>query len=119
MLRRRTILARRLRQEMTEAEKRLWRALRELDLPLRFRRQHPIGQYIADFACPSAKLVIELDGGQHAAQSEADDLRTVVLARNGYRVIRFWNGDVMRNLPGVLHVITSAIAQRPPHPPHR
>ena len=88
-----------------------------LNLPVRFRRQHPIGQYVADFACPSAKLVIELDGGQHAAQSDADDARTATLSRHGYHVIRFWNGDVMGNLSGVLHEISSEIAlPRPPHP---
>jgi len=117
MLRRKTIVARRLRRDSTEAEKRLWRGLRELDLLVRFRRQHPIGQCVADFACPRAKLAIELDGGQHAAQSDVDDARTAALARYGYRVIRFWNGDVMRNLPGVLHAISSEIAWPPPTSP--
>jgi very-short-patch-repair endonuclease len=120
MLRRKTAVARRLRRDTTEAEKRLWRGLRELDLRVRFRRQHPIGQYVADFACPSAKLAIELDGGQHAAQADADAARTATLVRHGYRVIRFWNGDVMGNLSGVLHAISIEIAPfRPPHPPHR
>ena len=104
-LRPRTQIARRLRRDATEVEQRLWRALRELPIEKRFRRQHPIGPYVVDFACPSRKLVIELDGGQHAAQQQADALRTTELARRGYRVIRFWNGDVIENLPGVLEII--------------
>src|SRR6202030_840629 len=86
----RTTRARRLRRDMTEAEKRLWRKLRELGLPWRFRRQHPIGRHIVDFACPAAKLVIELDGGQHAISLSADELRNREIAERGYRVIRFW-----------------------------
>ncbi len=101
----RTTLARRLRRDATEAEKRVWRALRELRLANRFRRQHPVGRHIVDFACPAAKLVIELDGGQHAVQSKADEERSLNTARHGYRVIRFWNGDVIDNLAGVLGVI--------------
>jgi BirA family biotin operon repressor/biotin-[acetyl-CoA-carboxylase] ligase len=90
---------------MTEAEKRLWRELRELGLPHRFRRQHPIGRHIVDFACPAAKLVIELDGGQHALQNSADEVRSSEIGSHGYRVIRFWNGDVMKNIEGVLETI--------------
>jgi very-short-patch-repair endonuclease len=94
-----------LRRDATEVEKRLWRALRELESPHRFRRQHPIGRYVVDFACPGLKLAIELDGGQHASQQEVDAVRTGAIARRGYRVIRFWNGDVINNLPGVLEFI--------------
>jgi len=94
---------------MTEAEKRRWRELREFGLPQRFRRQHPIGRYVVDFACPAAKLVIELDGGQHALRTNADELRSRQIARRGYRVIRFWNGDVMQNLAGVLETIRREI----------
>ena len=105
-LRRKTTVARRLRRDMTEAEKRLWRELRALPLPNRFRRQHPIGKKrIVDFACPAAKLAVELDGGQHAARNSADEARSREIARRGYRVIRFWNGDVMDNLAGVLETI--------------
>jgi very-short-patch-repair endonuclease len=86
-------------------ERQLWRALRELPTEYRFRRQHPIGRYVVDFACPGRKLAIELDGGQHAEQQQADALRTAQLACRGYRLIRFWNGDVIENLPGVLEVI--------------
>ena len=90
---------------MTEAERRLWHDLRELGLPHRFRRQHPIGGHIVDFACPAAKLVVELDGGRHANSSSADELRSREIARRGYRIIRFWNGDVMENIGGVLVTI--------------
>jgi len=76
-----------------------------LDNPHRFRRQHPIGQHIVDFACPGRKLVVELDGGQHAAQAAEDAVRTSEIARHGYRVIRFWNSDVVNNLQGVLERI--------------
>ena len=104
-LRQRTLTARRLRRDATDVENVLWRALREGFPHLRFRRQHPIGLYIVDFACPSQKLAIELDGGQHAGQAEADAARTAELARRGYRVIRFWNNDVLDNLAGVLERI--------------
>jgi very-short-patch-repair endonuclease len=104
-LRRRTHVARRLRCDATEAEKRLWWALRELPGKHRFRRQHPIGHRIVDFACPSQKLVIELDGGQHARHETMDEERTAELARHGYRVIRFWNNDVLGNTAGVVETI--------------
>jgi very-short-patch-repair endonuclease len=115
-LRPKTIIARKLRLNATDVERKLWRALRESGLPWRFRRQHPIGRYIADFACPARKLVIELDGGQHAAQEETDDVRTAELARYGYRVIRFWNNDVVENLDGVMETIKRALEAPPPHP---
>jgi very-short-patch-repair endonuclease len=104
-LRHRTAIARRLRRDMTEAEKRLWRGLRELRGPVRFRRQHPIGTSIVDFAFPAAKLAIELDGGQHALQGAQDDARSAEIGARGYRVIRFWNGEVMENLAGVLETV--------------
>jgi len=77
----------------------------ELPSKHRFRRQHPIGRHVVDFACPGLKLAIELDGGQHVSQGEADAARTSDIARHGYRVIRFWNGDVVTNLSGVLERI--------------
>ncbi|HEX9536041.1 MAG TPA: DUF559 domain-containing protein [Stellaceae bacterium] len=104
-VRKRTTLARRLRRDMTEAEKRLWRELRQFGLARRFRRQHPIGRHIVDFACPAAKPVVEIDGGQHALRGEEDQNRSIDLASHGYRVIRFWNGGVMENIGGVLETI--------------
>jgi BirA family biotin operon repressor/biotin-[acetyl-CoA-carboxylase] ligase len=99
-----------LRREATEVEKQLWRALRELRSEHRFRRQHPIGRHVVDFACPGRKLAIELDGGQHAVQEETDAARTSDIARYGYRVLRFWNSDVVDNLPGVLELIRQELA---------
>jgi very-short-patch-repair endonuclease len=79
----------------------LWRALRDSVLPYKFRRQHPIGRRIADFACPARKLAIELDGGQHAGDI-VDAARTDERATHGYRVIRFWNNELLENLDGAL-----------------
>jgi very-short-patch-repair endonuclease len=115
-LRPRTLIARRLRRDATDVERRLWRALCENELPWRFRRQYPIGRRIADFAYPARKLVIELDGGQHDARTAADDSRTAELSRYGYRVIRFWNTDVVENLEGVLETIRQALEVPPPLP---
>ena len=101
----RTRRARRLRRDATEIEKQLWHALRAAMADFRFRRQHPIGAFIVDFACPSRRLAIELDGGQHGDRQQADATRTEEIARRGYRVIRFWNNDVAHNLAGVLETI--------------
>jgi very-short-patch-repair endonuclease len=94
-----------LRRDATEAERQLWRALREQLPGYRFRRQHPIGRYVTDFACPACKLVVEIDGGQHALPQSQDATRTAELSRRGYRVIRFWNNEVMSNLAGVIETI--------------
>lgn len=104
-LRTRTTIARRLRRDATEVETRIWWKLREAFPSHRFRRQHPVGRHIVDFACPARKLAIELDGAQHALAQQADRLRTVELAQHGYRVIRFWNTDVLENPEGVLDTI--------------
>jgi very-short-patch-repair endonuclease len=115
-LRRRSLIARKLRAASTGTEHILWRALRER-LPLyKFRRQHPIGKRIADFTCPEKKLVIELDGSQHADETIADDRRTAELAASGYRVIRFWNNDVTKDLVAVLDTIYRELETAPPHP---
>jgi very-short-patch-repair endonuclease len=89
--------ARRLRAEMTDAERKLWSLLRRSSLQgFRFRRQIPIGRYVADFACMSQHLIVELDGGQHAERVDYDEGRTTWLAGVGYRVLRFWNGRSSR-----------------------
>ena len=115
-LRPKTVIARRLRRDSTDAEQLLWRKLRETFPAYRFRRQCPIGKYIADFACSARKLVIELDGGQHADRVAEDDQRTTGLAEHGYRVIRFWNNDVLRNNVGLLETIGQELVDSPPHP---
>jgi very-short-patch-repair endonuclease len=103
--------ARRLRREMTEAEQRLWRALREVFPDAHFRHQVPFGPYYADFASHGARLVLEVDGGQHGTEaSQAYDAeRTRFLEGEGYRVLRFWNNEVLGNLDGVLTVIAAQI----------
>lgn len=108
--RRLTLLARNLRNNPTEAEQRLWLELRTSRFAAaKFTRQHPIGDFIADFACRRLKLAIELDGGQHA-DSPTDANRTRVIEAHGYRVIRFWNNEVLGNIDGVLTVIAEEIA---------
>ena len=104
--------ARRLRQSSTEAERRLWSQLRGRNLEgWKFRRQEPIGPYFADFMCRRAKLVIEVDGGQHADSQISDEIRTRFLQSQGFRVMRFWNHDVLSNTNGVLTEITSTLAE--------
>jgi very-short-patch-repair endonuclease len=102
--------ARRLRRNSTVAEKRLWHALRSALPDFKWRRQMPIGPYIADFACFSAKLVIELDGGQHADACEQDAARTRAIQGQGYRVIRFWNTEVLENAEGVVGRIAEQLS---------
>ena len=97
--------ARRLRQNMTDAERRLWSALRDRRLSgYRFRRQFPIGHFIVDFACTQHRLIIEADGGQHA-DSQTDGARTAWLEGKGWRVLRFWNNDVLANTSSVIETI--------------
>ena len=99
---------------MTEAEQRLWSALRRRQLDgLRFRRQVPLGGFIVDLACYDARLVIELDGGQHAESEAEDAARSQWLEERGFRVLRFWNNDIFENLEGVLEVIRKSIAPDP------
>ena len=111
--------ARRLRRDMTDAERVMWALLREAFPDQHFRRQVPIRQYIADFASHRAKLIIEVDGGQHA--TEADAPRSAVMEEDGYQVIRFWNNDVIGNREGVYLTIAAALRDRHPHPtlPHQ
>lgn len=100
--------ARRLRREATIFERMLWSALRERLPGLRFRRQVPFGPYIADFASHRARLIVELDGDGHAFQIEADAVRTRFLEGEGYRVLRFWNAEIVENLDGVMETIGAA-----------
>ncbi|SNT62789.1 Very-short-patch-repair endonuclease [Tardiphaga sp. OK246] len=107
--------ARKLRAEPTNAERVLWPRLRH-DIAFagsHFRRQAPIGPFIVDFASRKARLVIELDGGQHDWQREADAKRTAYIEARGYRVLRFWNHDVLENIDGVLQVIQSVVTPIP------
>ena len=109
--------ARELRKRQTLAEAKLWYHLRRRALfGVKFRRQHPIGEYFVDFYCEEAKLAIELDGGGHAGQQQRtyDDARTAELKRQRIRVLRFWNNDVLQNTDGVLQRIGEAV--RPPSP---
>lgn len=102
--------ARRLRRDRTEAEDRLWYALRETLPAIKFRHQVPFGPYTADFASHSARLIIEVDGGQHAEARRYDAERTGFLEGEGYSVLRFWNNDVLQNADGVLAVISEALS---------
>jgi very-short-patch-repair endonuclease len=116
------IRARAMRAEPTVAERKLWWHLRHrLALPTsHFRRQVHLGRYIVDFASHSLKIVIEIDGGQHATQHKQDAMRTKFLESEGYRVLRFWNNEVLGNIDGVLEVIQSACLTTPtPAPPHK
>ena len=104
-----TGVARKLRGDMTDAERRLWSHLRASQLEgIRFTRQLPIGDYVVDFACRSARLAIELDGGQHS-NSTTDEARTRMIESHGWRVIRFWNNDVLENTDGVLTTIVEEL----------
>ena len=106
------IRARRLRRDMTEAEKAMWRLLREHFSEWHFRRQVPIRHFVADFASHRAKLVIEVDGGQH--ETEVDAPRSTIIESKGYRMIRFWNNEVLGNREGVHQAVAAAL--RDPHP---
>jgi very-short-patch-repair endonuclease len=99
--------ARKLRRRQTDAERTLW---------FKFRRQMPIDKYIVDFCCESARLIIELDGGQHAERREADRIRTAALEAKGYLVLRFWNNEVLDNIEGVVGSILETLSPSPPHP---
>jgi very-short-patch-repair endonuclease len=114
--------ARAMRLAPTDAERRLWWHLRHRLAVQRshFRRQVRLGHYIVDFACHELRAAIEIDGGQHAEQVARDAGRTKFLESQGYRVLRFWNNEVLANIDGVLEVIHSAILATPtPTPPHK
>jgi very-short-patch-repair endonuclease len=102
-----------LRHPQTEAEARLWAYLRAHRFEnIHFRRQHAIGRYIVDFCAPRKRIIIELDGSQHIDQSEYDDQRTAFLEAKGYRVLRFWNDAVMRDIEAVMLAIEVVLRDR-------
>jgi len=109
--------AKHLRHGQTDAERKLWMRLRARQVNgLKFRRQHPVGCYIVDFCCPECLLVVELDGGHHVSQAQADQRRTEYLNQLGYRVLRFWDHEVLADTEAVLQRIADVINNSSPHP---
>ena len=109
--------ARQLRHQLTPQERRLWYRLRDRRFArYKFRRQHPVGSYILDFACCTARLAVELDGGQHDERAGYDARRTAWLGLQGWRVLRFWNNEVMENEEAVLENILEALRSFVPSP---
>jgi len=98
-----------LRKKSTPAERKLWSRIRDDQLGVTFRRQHAVGNYIPDFCSPKARIIIELDGSQHLEQEEYDEERTKYLESLGYKVIRFWNNNVMKNIDSVILAIIHAM----------
>jgi very-short-patch-repair endonuclease len=110
-----SIKARYLRKNLTDAEQALWRDIRNRQLyGYKFRRQAPIGKYIVDFVCFEKRLIVELDGGQHAAQRDEDNRRSKWLESQGFKVLKFWNHDVLKQVEGIKEVI--ALNLIIPHP---
>ena len=104
--------ARSLRKNQTDVEQRIWQQLRNRRLlNHKFRRQFPIEPYIVDFVCLELKLIIELDGGQHADQLDYDQYRSQYLGQKGFKVLRFWNNEIIENNEGVLETIRLAILE--------
>ena len=116
-----TLRARELRRDSTEAEKLLWRRLRNRQVGgLKFRRQEQIGSYVVDFFCLERGLIVEVDGGQHAKGNVRDAARTEWLKDRGYRVTRFWNNEVVGNTDGVIEMISRAAEEtKAPSPSRR
>jgi len=113
-------IARNLRKQATKAETLLWGKLKMRQMQgFKFRRQQPIGPYIVDFVTFEKKLVIELDGGQHAMEREKDEKRDACLKGQGYEVLRFWDNQVFENLDGVLEVIKTKLLSPSPNPSHK
>ena len=110
-------LQRSLRRNMTDAERKLWSILRGKQMDgLKFRRQHPYEDYILDFVCLEKKLIVEVDGGQHQERSAEDKARTEVLENAGFRVLRFWNNEVLRQTDAVAERIWQEVGKKT-HPP--
>jgi adenine-specific DNA-methyltransferase len=111
------VRARSLRETPTDAESLLWYHLRDRRLSnYKFRRQRPIGPYFADFACLEAKLIVELDGGQHVEAAAYDENRSRFMEAQGYRVLRFWNNEVLTQTDAVRERILRALQEDNPHP---
>jgi len=98
-----------LRKELTPAERKLWAVIRNDQLGVNFRRQHAIGNFIPDFVCIKKKLILELDGSQHLEQVEYDTQRTKYFETLGYKVVRFWNNQIMNDINGVIKAIQFAL----------
>ncbi len=111
-----TQIARKLRHTMTDTERKLWSRLRAHQLGAHFRRQAPLGSYVLDFVCFTARVVVEVDGGQHA-DSPRDQVRDAWLQAQGFRVLRFWNNEVLENIDGVLETIMMELNRTPPPQP--
>jgi len=111
-------LARTLRKQMTDAERRLWRHLRNRELGgWKFKRQYPVGPFVVDFICVEKNLVIEVDGGQHAENEGADLQRSAYLNKMGYRVFRFWNNQVLQETDAVLEAIFAILGENKQNSP--
>jgi very-short-patch-repair endonuclease len=108
------ILSRNLRKRQTDEENLLWRHLRGKQVEgFRYRRQHPFGRFIVDFVCLEKRLILEIDGGQHDIEKHKDEQRANWLLSEGYRVLRFWNSDVLTNIEGVLATIRLNVLSNP------
>ena len=107
--------ARNLRKRLTDTERFLWSQLRARQIEgCKFRRQTPIGKYIVDFVCHEQRVIVEVDGGQHSEKAEEDRIRDKWLGEQGYRILRFWNNEVLTNIEGVLEVIRDNCKSPPP-----
>ncbi len=109
-----------LRKNFTDTERLLWKYLRAKQMEgCKFRRQEPIGSYIVDFVCQEKRIVIEVDGGQHSTEKERDNERDKWFEGKGYKVLRFWNNEVLSNIEGVLEVIRDCLNHPPLTPPFK
>ena len=113
-----TKIAKRLRKNMTDAEKLLWSKIRNRQLGVKFRRQQPVGRYIVDFICFEEQIIIEVDGGQHS-QNKEDEIRDKWFMAKGFKVLRFWNNDVLRNIRGVVEDIREELLSLSLNPSHQ